>query len=284
MDCVICRYGELALKGKNRGLFEDKLLHNMKDCLKKNAIDARVEKVRGRIFVHTSDESALDCLKRVFGLVSLSPADITESDEQKITEKVIEYVSKLDVSKIKTFRITTKRTNKKFSKTSGETDILLGDTVNEKFGFSVDLTSPDLNIGIEIHDKTYIFHEKKACFGGLPLGITGKVACLIRNSADVAAAWLVMRRGCEALLLLMGDEKYTILDQYSYGANIKTESIGDLSFAKEIINSNKCKALVVGDSLDGFDQENYAVTGVAVLAPLIIYTESQISDLLEKIR
>ncbi len=280
----MCRYGELALKGKNRGLFESRLVHNMKDCLKKNNIESEVERVRGRIFVHTDDEGALECLKRVFGLVSLSPAEIVENDEHKITEKVIDNVSRVDVSKIKTFRITTRRTNKKFSKKSGEMDILLGDAVNEKFGFGVDLTTPDLNIGVEIHDKTYIFHEKIECFGGLPLGITGKVACLIRNENDLLAAWLMMRRGCEALLLSISDPDHSFLEKYDYGAKIRKESIDNLGSAKEIIDNNKCKAVVVGDTFEDFDPVKYSETETAVLTPLIVYTEEQISELLEKIR
>ena len=140
MDCVICRYGELALKGKNRGLFESRLVSNIKDCLKRNNISGRVEKIYGRMFVFTEDAKILSVLKDVFGLVSISPAISVENDVSKITSEVLDYVRSLK-PKGKSFRITASRTDKDFPKKSQEMAVLLGSAVVDEFGR--ELMGPD---------------------------------------------------------------------------------------------------------------------------------------------
>jgi thiamine biosynthesis protein ThiI len=291
MDCVICRYGELALKGKNRHLFENRLVDNINDCLEKNSITADVQKVRGRIFVFTDDNASLTCLKNVFGLVSLSSAVVIDNVPQAIQEKVIDYVKKIKESEtINTFRITTKRPNKEFPKKSNEMDILLGDAVNEEFGFKVKLKNPDLNIGVEIHDKTFIFHEKIPGFGGLPLGITGKVVCLIEKEKDLAAAWLMMKRGCAAFPVSIQDidkcvdTDISLLKKFSYGSEIKLNKIKELIDINSFAEENKCKAVVIGDTLEEFDPERYNDMKQLILTPLIAYNEKNLSDLLVRIR
>ncbi len=73
-DAVIVRYSEIGLKGQNRPLFEKKLMENIRDCLKKNGISGTASRAAGRIIVKTDDKAALNCLVRVFGIHSLSPA------------------------------------------------------------------------------------------------------------------------------------------------------------------------------------------------------------------
>ena len=189
MDCVICRYGEIALKGKNRGLFEKRLVRNIKVCLERNSILADVKQVRGRIFIFTAEPEALKHLKQVFGLVSISPAVVCDSTPDDIEQAVLDYVRDIvKQSAPETFRISSKRIDKRFSKSSGDMDNLLGAAVGEMFGLKAKMKGADIDVGVEIHGSTFIFHEVLPCHGGLPLGISGNVACLIEKDQDLAAA------------------------------------------------------------------------------------------------
>ncbi|MBW2972349.1 hypothetical protein KY359_04905 [Candidatus Woesearchaeota archaeon] len=285
IDCVICRYGELALKGKNRSLFENRLVSNIRDCLKKKGIDADVRKIRGRIFVHTTNKAATRCLKNIFGLVSLSPAVVSKSLPKSIEQKLIDYVKEVTSKNVfHTFRITTRRGDKSFSKTSNEMNVLLGDAVPENLGMNVDLVKPDLNLGVEIYDNTYIFHETIQCFGGLPVGMSGRVACIVKKESDLAAAWLMMKRGCEAFILLFDNIDLSLLTAYSYGSEIKSSRIDSLIDINGFAEENECIAVVTGDRLEEFDPESYKDINIPLLTPLIAYNEKMLSDLTVRIR
>lgn len=284
MDCIICRYGELALKGNNRGLFEDKLVSNIRACLSGNSITAKVRNVRGRIFVFTDDSSAIEHLRRVFGLVSVSPAVSAEASVESISTAVVDYTKSAVTAATKTFRISSHRVDKRFQKSSNEMDILLGNIVNEKFGLKVRLNNPDLDIGVEIHDTAFIYHDKLDCPGGLPLGISGNVACLIEDEKGIAAAWLVMRRGCTVFPVLLSDIDISPLVAYSYGEDIISSRIGAIEEANDILQKRKCRALVVGDVFSEFESDKYKAIDSAVLTPLIGYDDEQVSGLLAGIR
>ncbi len=284
MNTIICRYGELALKGKNRHLFEARLVHNIKDCIIKNNLKAKVHKVRGRIYLETSDQDAINHIKNIFGLVSISSAVSTENNIDQIKEAVLEYIESLpNKDQIKTFRITTNRTNKQFHKKSNEMNIILGDAVNKKYGFGVKLKDSDLNIGVEIHQNTFIYHDKIPCHGGLPLGISGNVIAIVRNVNDLLAAWLFMKRGCKIIPVTFKDEDISILQKYAYGANVVPTTIKTIEEIDEFAAKNNCRAVVVGDVLGDFDPEDYNSITSQILTPLIIYDKQDIDNLLEKI-
>lgn len=289
MDCILCRYGELALKGKNRALFENCLVDNIRNALKICAIDADVRKVRGRIFIDTEDTQAITLLTRTFGLISISPCVTCDSVPGVIQEKVVVY-SRIVIGQLrpKTFRMTTKRIDKTFPKTSNEMDILLGDSVDDSL--EVSLKDPDLNIGVEIHDKTYVFHERIPCPGGLPLGITGKVAVLIKDEQSIAAAWLMMKRGCEVITFLLKDhepalvESLSRLELFSSGYPIKPYLIPTIDEINIVISQQDLRALALGDTIDSFTPSDYSKIRTTILTPLIAYAKEEISSLLEKIK
>jgi len=282
MDCIICRYSEIALKGKNRDIFEKSLVHNLNVCIRQNKISGEVKRIRGRIFVLTKDAKALSVLKDVFGIVSISPAVSCDNDIDAIKTTVIDSVS--GMKGIKTFRISSKRTNKDFPKSSHELDVFLGDAVNERFGWKVDLTKSDLDIGVDIQDRAYIFHEKVACFGGLPVGVSGVVACLIEKEQDLAAAWLMMKRGCSVYPVSFIDFDISLLKKYSYGIALSLTRIKDISEMNAVVDKNRCKAVIVGSLLEDFEPERYSGVSVPVLTPLIGMGEKTVAGLLSRIR
>lgn len=283
-DAIILRYGEISLKGKNRGIFERKLVENIKDCLKKNNVEAELKKVAGRIFVY-ADKSAVKFLKNVFGLVSLSPATEIENDFELIKRTALVIAKDLDKEKgFDTFRITTKRPNKDFFMHAGEIDIEVGALVADTLHKKVSMKGFDLNIGIEILDKTYIFTEKIAGYGGLPFGSSGDVVCLISRAEDVFAAWLMARRGCKVNIAIFGAadiEILQLLKRFWYGCRFLDQKVSDLGDAEAFLDKTKSKAFVIGQTFDNFDEIG---TDVPVLRPLIGYDDEEIRELEERIK
>ncbi|MFC1755281.1 THUMP domain-containing protein, partial [Thermoproteota archaeon] len=198
MGLVICRYGEIALKGQNRGMFESMLVGNIERALKAHKLDAKVKRLRGRVFVYSNNIGGLvKCLKKVFGLVSVSPAVECGLDMKKIKKTVLDL---LKDKQFETFRITTRRPNKKFELNSNEVDVDVGAFIVSELDKTVKLKDQDLDVGIEIHDAAYIFTEKVDGPGGLPVGMSGNVLCFVEDEKDLLAAWLMMKRGCKVFL------------------------------------------------------------------------------------
>ena len=134
---------------------------------------------------------------------------------------------------------------------------------------------------MEIHDKMYIYLESVSCFGGLPLGVSGKVGALIRNTADMYAAWLMMKRGA-SIFPIGKDINIDILEKYSYGQKLSLNLVSDDEIAG-FLQENDCGAVVVGDFFEEFDMKNYEKYKTLVLAPLIAHDDNYVAGKLKKI-
>lgn len=190
---LIIRYGEIALKGKNRRKFEEKLKNDILSVLKKNGFYARAKLLWGRLLIYTSNEAA-DIVSKIPGVVSVSIAEELEYDDVK--NYLLNELKKFDP---KDFRISTHRVDKKFPKTSMEIDKELGAFVVKNFNWKVNLKAPELNIGIEIIEgKAYVFFEKIKGIGGLPSGSQGRLVALISSGIDSpVATFLMLKRGVD---------------------------------------------------------------------------------------
>ena len=235
-DLIIARYGEIGLKSpKVRKRFENRLIHNIQA-----SIDAEIKIDQARIFIKTTNfKDTQDKLKRIFGIVSFSPAVETETNKDTITETLSNYVDKLKkqnlIKKETKFAIRCRRVGQ-HNFTSQEIAAYAGSVVVKKLGCPVDLTNPELEIFLEVRDnKTYIYHEKIEGAGGLPLGTQGKVIVLTSSGIDSpVAAYLMMKRGCQVISLYCNNIPYTTeqalknnedivnqLQKYASGAPIK---------------------------------------------------------------
>ncbi|MCK4589228.1 MAG: hypothetical protein KAT77_02210 [Nanoarchaeota archaeon] len=248
---LVVRYGEIFLKGKNRLDFEKKLVGNIKKMF-----DVKVLRKRNRLLV----EDGAD-LRRVLGLISYSPAVSVDLDIEKIKEKVLEVVKEKN---FETFAVVAKRMGSKFLN-SQEINEKIGEFVLEKVGKKVNLSKPDLTIGIEvIDDKAYVFTETILCFGGLPVGVEGKVVLLVEDEQSLLAGLLVMKRGCDLEIVSFGDFDISLLEMYS-SKKLKSKRIKSL---KEVEGMDL--PLVVGSELD-------EDLDVVVLNPLVGLTLEEIS-------
>ncbi|MBD3259866.1 hypothetical protein GF371_04530 [Candidatus Woesearchaeota archaeon] len=279
----IIRYAEIGLKGKNRNIFENKLIRN----IKKQLPGSIIIKHFGRFYLYnnqSSEDQTIKKLKTVFGIASFSPAVECEPDMQEIKEVVLKFVDDETAKKmIKTFRITVNRIEKKL-KSSNELARELGAFVVENTGLNVSLKEFDLNVGVEVSDKIYIYKERMEGLGGLPVGSEGRVFGLLEDKNSATACFLAMKRGCEIMPVVFdekGIKKMQIfvdnLQDFS-PKKLHLECIDERNLKKQA-EKNRIRAIIVNDQVDSI-REDYNIT---TLRPLIGIAKNEIKEILELI-
>ncbi len=239
-NIILVRFGEIALKGKNRYIFENKLISNMKSVLNKCG-NYRIEKTRSRIYIYPENniQKIIDSLKMVPGIVALSPALKTELDFEIIKEKALKLFKEKINKYPTTFRVSTNRANKSFPGTSIEISRKIGAHIlthinKDKQKLSVDLENFEHELNIEIRkNNAYIYTTNIPGPGGLPVGTSEKGLLLLSGGIDSpVAGWSAMRRGIELEAVYFHSFPYTgdrakekVIDLCktlsNYGNNIK---------------------------------------------------------------
>ena len=267
---ILCRYGELTLKGNNRVLFERCLTQNIKQMLYHANIPGKITRKRGRTFVEVDDEqqaAAIAVLQRVFGLTSVSSV-LTAALDYPAIEAAIKQL--LNEKSFTTFAVRAQRLQKVLDPTP-QIQQKLGKFIAEQFGKKVDLTNPDLELSIEIIDQAYLFVDRFPAPGGLPAGIEGTIYAVIESDADMLAAWLAMKRGCTAIPV---QRKLSPIDLLiAYGCTTKPIPINHLND----LDATKAEAIVVGDAVPDTHPS------LPVLRPLVGYTGQQITKKIEEL-
>ncbi len=212
---ILVRYGEIGLKGLNRSLFEDVLIKNIKKSLVKMK-KINVVKSQARIFIEPEEDfdfsSAIDNLKKVFGIVSMSIAYKMNTDLEQIKANSILYVKNiLEKNDYKTFKVETKRGNKTFPIKSPEISALIGEEILNNFDeLSVDVVNPDFILYVEVRENSYIYSEKIPAFGGMPIKTNGRALLLISGGIDSpVAGWMMAKRGVEISAIHFYSYPYT---------------------------------------------------------------------------
>ena len=244
-------FGELFLKGKNRGKFEQKLIEQIKYALKEFN-DVSVYKDSGKVYVETKNEEDMDKIvekvRKIFGISNISPSVKTSKDVDIIIEKTIElFRYLLSKEDIKTFKIKTKRSDKEFPLKSMDFSALVGGKILENFSFvKVDVHTPDVEVYIDIKKCCYISSERIKTLGGLPLGSNGRALLLLSGGIDSpVAGYMIAKRGVEIDALYFhtypftserANEKVIKLKQKleEYCGKIKLYSINMLEIHKAI--------------------------------------------------
>ena len=199
----IVRCGEVALKGMNKPYFERMLVERIKKLLKKfDGIS--VKRQEGLIFVRAdgalNKQEIIHEISKVFGVASISPAVECESTMESIGEAAVKYMleSAVDERGIKTFKVEAKRADKNFPVKSPEIGRQIGAVVLKGCKvLKVDVHHPDCLLFVDVrHDKSYIYQDKIAGFGGLPLGTNGKGLSLLSGGIDSpVATWMTGQAG-----------------------------------------------------------------------------------------
>ncbi len=201
MEVVVIHYGELGLKGKNKDFFIRCLINDIRSRFTKSE-NVLVQKQYGRVVLKTKEsieKEAIDNrLKKVPGIAYFTHAIETSLDIMDI-EMII--LDQYETSK--SFRISARRSNKKFDFTSMQLNQRLGALLVKEYGGTVDLNNPALTYFVEIGEKNaFIYKEKLRGLGGLPLGSVGKVIVLMSGGIDSpVAAYKMIKRGCRVILV-----------------------------------------------------------------------------------
>lgn len=280
----IIRYAEIGLKGKNRSFFENKLIKN----IQLRVAGSIIVKHFGRFYLYNKqlgEEEISKALKTVFGIASFSPAIECEPDMGEIKEVVLKFVNdELANNKIKSFRITVNRIEKKLEG-SNEVAREIGAFVVEKTGLKVSLNEYELNVGVEISDKIYLYKEKIEGLGGLPVGIEGNVFGLMENEDSAVACFLMMKRGCDLFPVVFDEkkaEKTKVLVEklQSFSPKKMNLYVVDEKDLNEMADKYKVHAVIVNDRVDTI-REDYSI---ATLRPLIGIAENEVKEILDIIR
>lgn len=201
---ILVRYGEILLKGLNRPIFESKLVSNIKRAIHKLG-KVSITRSQARIYIEPEEENydfdeALKLLSKVFGIVSVSPVWKIDSDFEVIKEYSVIMVKDLIKREgYKTFKVETKRGNKRFPMDSPEISRELGGHILRNIPrLSVDVKKPDFILYVEVREFTYIYSEIIPAVCGMPLGCNGKAMLLLSGGIDSpVAGWMIGKRGVE---------------------------------------------------------------------------------------
>ncbi|HKL13955.1 MAG TPA: tRNA uracil 4-sulfurtransferase ThiI [Halanaerobiales bacterium] len=256
-NLYLIRYGEIGLKGENRNMFEDKLMSNIKKAVEWEDEGLNIYKTPGRIFLETSADKNIvkERLLKIPGLVSFSPVKKLPLDYERLKEETLSSAKEFMKGKGKiTFRISARRSNKKFAYDSMELQYNLGEYVLESIGedkLEVDLHQPDLDISVEIRKKhAYLYSETYEGMGGLPVGTTGNVGLMLSGGIDSpVAGYMGLKRGVKLIPIYFHSFPFTsdrakekvidlaeVLAQYQNEINLHVVNFTEV--LKEI--NNKC--------------------------------------------
>ncbi|MBN1864330.1 MAG: tRNA 4-thiouridine(8) synthase ThiI [Victivallales bacterium] len=227
-DTIICRYSEIALKGRNRSDFESRLVDNIA-CLLDVVPGLEISRTRGRVIIGRKTPRPFDgqeiCeikngLSRAFGLASFSFAVTAKAEIEDILRAVRlcshePFVSSLEGEGKVSFRVRTRRADKGFPMKSKEVEIAIAKLVGALYDpdgrLVVDLDNADITIGCEIRKKAaYVFLDSIPGPGGLPVGCSSPVLALISGGIDSPVACrLMMKRGCHVDYMAFHSAPYT---------------------------------------------------------------------------
>ena len=202
-QAFLIKYGEIALKGKNRYLFENALVDQIRWALGPVEGDFQVHKEQGRIYVECQSreydyQECLEALQRVFGIVAICPVQILEDQGfDHLKEDVVNYMKRIYPQCNQSFKVHARRARKSYPLQSMEINALLGEAVLEAFpGTHVDVHQPELLLNVEIRERIYVYSQEIPGLGGMPAGCNGKAMLLLSGGIDSpVAGYMVSRRG-----------------------------------------------------------------------------------------
>ena len=198
----LIKYAEIGVKGKNRYLFEEALVRQIKYALKKSEGEFAVRRTDGRIYVDALTEfdydETVENLQKVFGISGICPVVHVEDEGfEKLGEAVVRYLDDVYPDKHKTFKVAARRARKNYPLDSMEINMELGGIVLDAYPeMRVDVHKPDILLHVEIRDMIYLYSEIIPGPGGMPVGTGGKAMLLLSGGIDSpVAGWMIAKRG-----------------------------------------------------------------------------------------
>lgn len=204
-NIAIVKYGEIGVKGKNRYIFENKLIKNVKNMLA-HIGKFNVYKEYGRIYVDLGEyaedyEEVLEEIKKVFGVVGVCPGIRAEKDYDKLKQLALQLLEEKIEAGSESFKVTSRRGDKSLELTSQEMskDIAGFLVYNVKDRIKVDVRNPETTIHCEYRQNhVMVYSDTVPGYGGLPVGTNGRAMSLLSGGIDSpVASWMVAKRGVE---------------------------------------------------------------------------------------
>ena len=198
----LIKYGEIGIKGKNRYMFEDALVQQIKYALKKCEGEFSIRKTQGRIYVDALTafdyDETVERLTQVFGISGICPVVYVEDEGfEKLCETVVNYMKDMYGDVEKTFKVFARRARKNYPLESQEICMEMGGVILDAFpNLTVDVHNPEIKLNIEIREKIYIYSEEIPGAMGMPVGTGGKAMLLLSGGIDSpVAGYMVAKRG-----------------------------------------------------------------------------------------
>lgn len=213
-EVILIKLGEMVLKGLNRHTFESALLKNIKRRLEPLG-GFQIREAQSTVYVEPQEGADLDTaeerIAKIFGIIAFTRACAVEKDMDAILQAAEEYL-KPQLLAAKTFKVETKRSDKRFPLRSPEISAQMGEYLLEKYPhLRVDVHEPDLVVRVEVRDfGAYVHGPALRGAGGIPVGTGGKAAILISGGIDSpVAAWMMAKRGIELTAVHFASPPYT---------------------------------------------------------------------------
>lgn len=198
----LIKYAEIGVKGKNRYLFEEALVKQIKYALKKADGEFAVRRTDGRIYVDAQSDfdfdEAVESLKKVFGISGICPVVYVEDEGfEKLGQDVVRYIGDVYPDRHKSFKVAARRARKNYPLNSMQINEELGGVILDAYPeMHVDVHKPDILLNVEIRDKIYLYSEIIPGPGGMPVGTGGKAMLLLSGGIDSpVAGWMIAKRG-----------------------------------------------------------------------------------------
>ena len=212
----LIKYAEIGVKGKNRYLFEDALVKQIKNALRRCEGEFKVHKNQGRIYVEVLSEYDFDettaQLQTVFGIVGICPVVHVEDEGfEKLCQDVLSYIEKVHPEKNMTFKVAARRARKNYPKDSMVINSELGGIILDAFPeMKVDVHNPEITIHVEVREKIYIYSKVILGPGGMPIGTAGNAMLLLSGGIDSpVAGYMIAKRGVQIEAVYFHAPPYT---------------------------------------------------------------------------
>lgn len=238
-EIILCKYGEIALKGLNKSTFESMMMKSIRRRLKKFG-EINITKAQSTVYVEPVDDNidvdeVVDRLSKIFGIIKLCRCCVVEKTMDAILNDSIEYIRE-DMEAAKTFKVDAKRSDKKFPYKSPDICNELGGKLLETFPhLSVDVHKPDVTVTVEVREKYAFIHAGKLeGAGGIPVGSSGKAMLLLSGGIDSpVAGYMMSKRGAVIDAIHFEAPPYTserAKQKVEKLAKKMTEYCGDIAF------------------------------------------------------
>lgn len=198
----LIKYAEIGVKGKNRYLFEDALVRQIKYALMGSESTYRISKTPGRIFLDFEGDfdydDTIDRLQHVFGVSGICPmVRLDMKQPEELYKDIIKYFDETYPDKKKTFKVCARRANKGYCMDSMELDREIGGQLLDAFPeLSVDVHHPEIELVVEVRDRIFVYSEIIPGPGGMPIGTNGKAMLLLSGGIDSpVAGYMIAKRG-----------------------------------------------------------------------------------------